>query len=82
VAAAGREVSPTIYRTLARDLRKSVIPVLPLVVVWRRVIARAWLWSDSRTLRFAHSMKEQTGKYSIAEGHMLKSISGSAQTRS
>jgi hypothetical protein len=77
---AGREVSPTNYRTFAHRLRRSVIPVVPLIVVWRsgvvKQIRRARLWSGSRTLRFAYSMKEQIGKYSIVEGHMLKSISG------
>ena len=35
--------------------------------------------SNSRTLRFAYSMKEQTGEYSIAKSHMLKSISATVQ---
>lgn len=62
-----------------RDRRTLVIQVS--TPMWRGKAYSedcAWIWSDSRTLRFPYSKKEQTGKYSIVEGHTLKSISGNA----
>lgn len=61
-----------------RDRRTLVIQVSTPIVAWQSVFRGLRVDLVRRTLRFPYSKKEQTGKYSIVEGHTLKSISGNA----